>query len=223
LALFTARLGEAVVVRAPVSRLVVDIERFPDDEDEPMAARGMGAIYRVTSSLAPLRRPLSPEERATLMRTWYAPHHSRLERAVAEALQRHGRCLVIDCHSFPSNALPYEQADPAVARPDICIGTDAFHTGDDIATAFTEAFRHSGWTVAVDQPFAGALVPASRYRRDPRVGAVMIEVNRRLYLDERDATKRPDFDAVAARVGACCVAAAEGPSCVTERIDRGLP
>jgi N-formylglutamate amidohydrolase len=29
----------------PVSRLICDVERFPSDEDEPMAARGMGVFY----------------------------------------------------------------------------------------------------------------------------------------------------------------------------------
>ncbi|MBP9591041.1 MAG: N-formylglutamate amidohydrolase [Steroidobacteraceae bacterium] len=51
-----AQLSEAVVVRSPVGRLVVDVERFPDDGDEPMAARGMGAVYTATSQLTPLRR-----------------------------------------------------------------------------------------------------------------------------------------------------------------------
>jgi N-formylglutamate amidohydrolase len=36
---------EAERVIFPVSRLVVDPERYPNDVDEPMAARGMGAIY----------------------------------------------------------------------------------------------------------------------------------------------------------------------------------
>jgi N-formylglutamate deformylase len=40
---------EAARLVFPVSRLVCDVERFPTDENEPMAARGMGAIYIRTS------------------------------------------------------------------------------------------------------------------------------------------------------------------------------
>jgi N-formylglutamate amidohydrolase len=116
-----AQLSEAVVVRPPVGRLVVDVERFPDDGDEPMATRGMGAVYTATSQLTPLRRRLSAGEREALMQAYYRPHHARLEAAVAAALERHGRCLVIDCHSFPSVALPYEMADSPNARPDCLV------------------------------------------------------------------------------------------------------
>jgi N-formylglutamate amidohydrolase len=210
-ALFAGAAGAASVVRAPVSRLVVDVERFTDDAREPMAARGMGAVYTVTSTLAPLRRPLTATERAALIQDYYAPHHARLEAAVADALARHGRCVVLDCHSFPSRALPYELAAPGAARPALCIGTDAFHTPASLAAAFVDAFGCEDWRVALDTPFGGALVPASRYRRDPRVQALMVEVNRALYLREEDATPLPTFatfrDALVRRCVAALVAA----------------
>lgn len=207
LAIFADPSSDAAVVRSPVSRLVVDVERFPDDVDEPMAVRGMGAVYTATSQLTPLRRHPSAEEREALMQAYYRPHHAWLEAAVATALERHDRCLVIDCHSFPSVALPYEMADPSNARPDICIGTDDFHTSDELAGAFTAAFRRAGRRVSLNEPFVGALVPGNRYRRDARVGAVMVEVNRRLYMREVDATLSADLEDVARRIRESCVEA----------------
>lgn len=218
-ALFAEPHGDATVIRAPVSRLVVDVERFPDDAAEPMAARGMGVVYEVTSHLAPLRRRLSPVERDALMLTWYHSHHSRLEAAVTDVVERYGRCLIIDGHSFPSVALPYENADPAVERPDICIGSDTYHTSRTLEQAFVEAFGRNGWRVAVNDPFAGALVPASRYRVDPRVTTVMVEVNRDLYLDRKSFEPKSDFGQVAAAIKDHCIdalarCAAEYPSWV---------
>ena len=197
----------AAVVRAPVSRLVVDVERFNDDMQEPMAARGMGAIYSVTSSLSPLRRQLSATERDSLMRAYYHPHHATLEAAVTAAIDFYGRCLVIDCHSFPSVELPYELADAADTRPDICIGSDDFHTSPELAHAFVAAFQAEGWSVSLNEPFSGALVPSSRYRKDHRVNAAMVEINRRLYLHENDGTALPIFAAIAQRVRNCCKSA----------------
>jgi len=148
-----------------------------------MAARGMGVLYEVTSHLAPLRHRVPAAEREALLNAWYYPHHDALEAAVAAAVDGYGHCLVIDCHSFPGKALPYERADPAIVRPDICIGTDDFHTSEALAEAFVTAFSQDGRKVRVNDPFSGALVPQSRYRKDKRVAAVMVEVNRGLYLN----------------------------------------
>lgn len=199
-ALFCAMgITQGQVVRAPVSRIVVDVERFEDVFMEPMVQRGMGAIYTKTSEGAPLRRHLELTERNALIDKWYRPHHERLTHAVEDALVTHGRALVIDAHSFPSAPLPYE-SDPRVDRPQICIGTDDFHTSKSLAESFVAIFGAAGFDVRLNSPFAGALVPASHYRRDRRVAAVMVEVNRDLYMDEKTGERRPEFDAVAARI-----------------------
>lgn len=193
-ALFQLPQEIATTIRFPVSRLVVDPERFEQDEHEPMAARGMGVIYERTAGQSALRRPLQPRERERLLDLWYRPHHAALTAAVEAALARHGSCLVIDSHSFPSCALPYELNQDA-DRPDICIGTDVFHTPAELEQAAVSLTQALGWSVTVNAPFAGALVPLRHYRRDARVQAIMIEVNRRLYMDEASGLPNAGFGA----------------------------
>jgi N-formylglutamate deformylase len=207
--LFGAHRTAGRVARAPVSRLVVDVERFEDDALEPMAAAGMGAVYTHTSSMPAAAQTLDPSEREALLERWYRPHHRRLEQLVEDALRQHGRAVVLDAHSFPSRPLPYERAASS-DRPDICIGTDPFHTPAALRDAFVNAFASEGFRVAVDTPFSGALVPVRYYRRDPRVQSVMVEVNRRLYLDEATGLPARGFAEVAATVQACCIAALDG-------------
>jgi len=207
LALFAHRASSVAVVRATVSRLVVDVERFADDRIELMAARGMGAVYSLTSRQKPLRRSLQVDERDALLKAYYHPHHARLEAAVSASVDAYGHCLVIDCHSFPSVALPYELFEAAISRPDICIGSDDFHTSPELADAFIRAFQAEGWSVNLNEPFSGGLVPSSRYKRDHRVSAVMVEINRRLYIQEHSGVLLPTFDEVAQRIRSCCLAA----------------
>ena len=142
----------------PVSRLVCDVERFPSDEDEPMASRGMGVFYTRTSMGETLRAPLTPAARQSLLDRWYWPHHSKLERMVSDVVTELGRCLIIDCHSFPSVALSYE-LDQREERADFCIGTDAFHTPPSIRDALVAAIKQAGYSVTVD-----AHLPALWYR-----------------------------------------------------------
>jgi N-formylglutamate amidohydrolase len=190
--LFPVTPVEAGCVVFPISRLVCDVERFSSDEDEPMAARGMGVIYTRTSQGEPLRSDPTPLERQHILDRWYWPHHLKLERLVNEVISQMGQCIIIDCHSFPSIALPYEM-DHSNNRPDICIGTDPFHTPTFLSDALIAAVKAFKFSVAINTPFAGALVPIAYYRKDRRVWSVMIEVNRRVYMDEKTGLKNPDF------------------------------
>jgi N-formylglutamate amidohydrolase len=213
--LFPLTRVEAGRVIFPVSRLVCDVERFPTDQDETMAARGMGVIYTRTAMGGVLRAEPNAPTRQSILDRWYWPHHSRLERMVNDVTARLGVCLIVDCHSFPSVALPYE-VDQSGYRADFCIGTDWFHTRPWVRDNLVAAAQGTGYSVSVDAPFAGALVPLSAYRKDGRIQSVMIEVNRRLYMDEQSGLKKPAFEQVRRVVGQLIVTAAEGAA-------RGLP
>jgi N-formylglutamate deformylase len=101
------------------SRLVVDPERFEDDQEEVMSSKGMGVIYTKTSDGDNLRVNISSDEnREELLHRSYRPYHKAIEDEAASLLDSFGMCLILDCHSFPSEPLPYElNQDPN--RPDI--------------------------------------------------------------------------------------------------------
>lgn len=181
--LINGNFPKSQMVRFPVSRLVVDVERFESDSDEHMATRGMGVIYKSTHELKPLRRPLLPEEREYLLSKWYRPHHALLTSAVDKALNEFQWALVIDVHSFPTLPLPYE-TDLTAYRPEICIGFDSYHSTAEGIHELSRCFEIQGFEVGVNTPFAGALVPAKHFRKVKRVQAVMIEIRRDLYIDE---------------------------------------
>jgi N-formylglutamate amidohydrolase len=188
--LFAVSATVAATIRFPVSRFVVDPERFEDDGDEPMAQRGQGVVYTLTSHGEPLRQPPTPCEREALLDRFYRPHHAQLDALAAAALEAHGTLLVIDAHSFPDRPLPME-LDQRPGRPDICLGTDPVHTPASLVEALVAACRARGWSVQIDAPYRGTMVPRRFYRREPRVQSVLIEVNRRLYLaDARDEIRR---------------------------------
>ena len=134
-----------------------------------------------------------------MLARFYDPHHAALTASVEEALAADGTCLLLDGHSFPERALPFE-SDQNPDRPDICIGTDASHTPAWLRDIAVRTFERLGWRVAVDRPFVGALVPMRFYRKDTRVRALMIEVRRDLYMDERSGARLPRFDEVRERI-----------------------
>ncbi|HNG55810.1 MAG TPA: N-formylglutamate amidohydrolase [Solirubrobacterales bacterium] len=154
------------------SRLLVDPERFPDDREEMLEA-GMGPVYLKTTTGAEFRRADEADDER-LMSEYYRPYASAFERLVEQRLERLGRVLLIDVHSFPRDPLPYE-LHSGEARPALCIGTDKFHTPQWLVDAISGLWPD---TVELDQPFRGCYVPLSFLESESRIAAVMLELRR---------------------------------------------
>ena len=183
----------ALVVAAPVSRLVGDVERIPDDR-EPMNTVGMGAVYTRTHDLRPLREHPDP----TLLDGWFHPHAANVTAAVDAALRAHGAGVLLDVHSYPSERLPYELASPDDPRPQVCLGTDPTHTPSWLIAEAVRAF--DGLEIGLDTPFAGTYVPLAHYGTDPRVVSLMIELRRDIYMTETPPAPHAGLTDVATRL-----------------------
>ena len=176
----------------PISRLLVDAERFDDDSQESMAKIGMGVIYENGSELQRIKKAPSTELREELLDKYYWPHHQRLTELVQKELVEQGKALVIDCHSYCEVAFPYELHQSA-QRPDICLGADDFHTSPSLVEEAREYFESCAYSVAVNEPFTGCLIPMEFYGKEKRVQGLMIEINRKLYMDETTGKKHEGF------------------------------
>lgn len=193
--LFASANSDVGVHYFPVSRFVVDPERFEDDAQEPMAARGQGVVYTGTTSGHPLRRLLDSDERTSLLERYYIPHHKSLTVATELALAENGFITIIDAHSFPATPLSVDLSQ-SVPRPDICLGTDNMHTPTELVEIVRHHFVSDGYSVKINNPYAGTMVPLQYYGTDARVNSIMIEINRKLYLDGEpgNLTKNEHFE-----------------------------
>jgi N-formylglutamate deformylase len=188
-------LPETPIVRFPISRLLVDVERFLNAIEEPMSKVGMGVFYTRTASGKTLRRSLQWQEVRDLVSEYYEPHHRKLLTEVNNELEKYRKALIVDCHSFPSHPLPCDM-DQSTPRPDFCIGTDPSHTPKELIEIVERTIKGSGYTVGMDRPYSGSLVPMAFYKKDQRVASIMIEVNRSLYMNEQTGAKNMRFDVV---------------------------
>ena len=186
--------NQDIGVVAEFSRIFCDVERFSDDSQEVMAKFGMGVLYEKTDDGKSLRI-VSAVQREKLLNEYYWPHHNRLTREVEYQLKNFNKATIIDCHSFPE--IPFncsEDKDPN--RPDINIGTDSFHTPNELIDLTQKFFSGFGLKVFIDKPYKGSIVPSSFYRKNKNVNSIMIEINRRLYLDEPSNNKSENYNEV---------------------------
>lgn len=187
-----------------MSRLVCDVERFKDDEKEIMASRGMGVCYTATHDLKELKA-VTPEHRERMLKL-YDRHHQKLVRTISDGIAKHGQVLLIDCHSFASERLPYEIESEGKdePRPDICLGFDRNQTPAWLMAYMIREVEKRGYKVAVNYPFSGTIIPEgfaeSGYGRK-KLMSIMIEVNRKLYMDEKTGEKLESFEKVKADIG----------------------
>ena len=151
----------------------------------------MGVLYEKTDTGEPLRN-ITPELRKYILDNFYWKHHNQLIESVKLQLEQFGSATIVDCHSFPQKSLN-RALDQSSFRPDFNIGIDDFHTPKKWIDASRAFFKEKGYTLGVDRPYTGSMVPMDYYQKDYNVQSIMLEINRKLYLQEPSNEKSSHY------------------------------
>jgi N-formylglutamate deformylase len=157
---------------------------------------GIGLIWRVLDSGEPIYgRKLSVAEVKQRIVRYHQPYQRAVKDALDAAQDHFGAVWHLNLHSMPAVSGRISEEGPGRPRADFVLGD---RDGTTCEPQFTEsvaaALRTMGYEVKVNDPYKG--VELVRAFSDPKAGrhSLQIEVNRRLYMDERTRTRSSGFD-----------------------------
>ncbi len=164
----------------------------------PRVAAGLGTIARLVASGETIyKRRLRFAEAEARVRTCWHPFHTALRAAIEDTRDAFGTCLLVDCHSMPSNAMAPRGAT------DIVLGDGHGTTcGPVLVRAAEDLLFEQGFTVRRNDPYAGGYITRNYGRPRERVHGMQIEICRSLYMDEARMERLDGFDGVRARITA---------------------
>ena len=219
----------APLIRARFPRAYLDLNREPYELDPRMfegrlpgfvntrsvrVAGGLGTIAKVVGESQEIYAGLlDVDEALERIERLYKPYHARLRSLLDRAYRRFGIAILVDCHSMPSLPAVVPSSGDKKIRTDFVVG-DRYGASSDPAFVETieRAMRRLGYIVQRNKPYAGGFI--TEHYGAPKSGfhAIQIEINRAIYMDERELTRAPGFAAVTSDLGSVLTALGDAVS-----------
>ncbi|HET9644539.1 MAG TPA: N-formylglutamate deformylase, partial [Burkholderiaceae bacterium] len=176
----------ASVLKARISRYVIDLNRPPDDTPMYPGAQNTELCPTRFFTGEPLYREghaPSPAEIAHRRSRYWQPYHDALLAEIDRLRERYGHVVVFDAHSIQSE-LPWLFEG---RLPDLNLGTA---DGESCAPGLRHAAVHvlqgqTRFSHVVDGRFKGGYITRHYGRPHDRVHVLQLEKVQSLYMDER--------------------------------------
>ncbi|QMU60088.1 MAG: N-formylglutamate amidohydrolase [Boseongicola sp.] len=196
----------APLLAATYPRAFLDVNRSQDELDpalieglsrkahNPRVASGLGVVPRVVANgRAIYRGKITRRDADARIRDVWQPWHIAIHNLLKESFELFGEAILVDCHSMPHEAIE-SLSHTRATRPDIVLG-DRFGAAasGEIVDRIESAFAGAGLRVARNAPFAGAFVTQNYGKPARRQHVVQIEIDRALYMNERQVRPNGNF------------------------------
>jgi N-formylglutamate deformylase len=194
----------ATLVTAEFPRSLIDVNRAESDIDpasldgvwpeplapDPMTLAGFGLVRRLCRNGVSLyRAPLTVAEVQRRIETYYRPYHDCLRGLIEARRATFGVCYLINAHSMP------DRVENGMSRPDFILGDRDGSSCDPVFTRRAQRILQDlGYRVTLNAPYKGREIVQRYGQQGQGAQALQIEINRRLYMDERTIEKNSGFD-----------------------------
>ena len=177
---FAGELGAATVT-ARWSRLVIDVNRPPDNTPLYPGQWGAGLVPTETFAGEAVYRGESPDDAEAQARReqYWSPYHAALAMAVGQAIDRHGHALLWDAHSI-SAVVPrlFEGT-----LPDLNMGTaSGVACGEAISAAAFAICQASSFNAVLNGRFKGGYITRTYGEPAGGVHAIQMELAKSTHL-----------------------------------------
>ncbi len=204
-----------------ISRTFIDINRDKIEMDDTMyydppqlsastqgsrrCRVGLGVIPRIVSQNRNIYDGLlSYEEAMARIKNVYDPYHKRLKQLVDKCQKKFGLCLLVDCHSMPSQICRIMTEDKPV---EFCLSTLFDQSCPEEMYGFIgQKLQDCGYRVEYNRPYSGGFITFNYCQPRRDLYTLQIEVNRAIYMDENVYKKTPDFQSVSKNLSESLVA-----------------
>jgi len=198
-------------LKANFPRSFVDVNRssteidptllFDGDTQETAAmsrrvANGLGVVPRIVGAgIEIYADPIGLKQISQRIRQFHTPYHKAVETSLAKLREHFGAALLIDCHSMPDTVLTRRLSSGKSS--DIVLGDRYGASCDQAVVDAAEAcLKRLGYRVTRNDPYAGGYITQRYGTPSTGLHALQIEINRRLYMDERKLRLTAGFDAL---------------------------
>ena len=205
----------ATLIEALFPRAYIDPNRALSDMDAALLSEpwpgpvspshktelGIGLVWRLAQGGVPMyARPLTVAEVERRIARCYEPYHAAVAAALDERHRQFGAVWHLDCHSMPAVG-DVMSDDPGRPRADFVLGDRDGSTCEPELTAFVAStLSGMGYDVAINDPYKGVELVRRHGRPADRRHSLQVEINRRLYMDERTLARTAGFAALQANL-----------------------
>jgi len=163
---------------------------------------GIGLIWRVLDSGESIYgRKLTVEEVKQRIVRFHQPYQRAVKDALDAAHDHFGAVWHINCHSMPALSGRISEEGPGKPRADFVLGDRDGSTCEPEFTAMVaKTLRDMGYEVKINDPYKGVELVRAFSEPAAQRHSLQIEVNRRLYMDERTRAKDAGFDKLRADI-----------------------
>ena len=158
-------------IKFEFNRFYCDVERYWEDDKEPMSKYGQGVYYTKFNDNTLINRNDSKDT----IKMIYDNHHEKLNDLSNYLTKQYGNCLIIDCHSFNDNI--------ATNSPDICIGinNNEYDVNESVLNNIIMGFEKNNYSTKINYPYTGSILPNKL--NDNNINTVMLEINKKCYMN----------------------------------------
>lgn len=157
---------------------------------------GVGLIWRLLDSGEPIySRKLTVDEVKRRIVAYHQPYQRAVKDALDHAYAHFGAVWHLNLHSMPALSSKISEEGPGKARADFVLGDrDGTTCAPEFTNFVADTLRAMGYEVKINDPYKG--VELVRAFSDPKANrhSLQIEVNRKLYMDERTRRKSAGYD-----------------------------